>query len=733
MLRLFILLIFLLDTALASSLVTNLIEPVGYFSGRNEELKKLGAYLSQYKKASVVGLSGIGKSQLVRKYAYENKENYSLIWFFDSNLNLDRQFSALAREINAKNNNNHNLLLPEGENSKQAILDYISSKKNILIIFDNLKIAHNSIVHDFIKLEHNGHILFCSQDAETLPNVIKLANLSNIESSETIKKIITKRTEYEKQRLNEVLKGYPLLISQAAFLLNNDEYLTIEDYISSFHSNQKMIDDHVNIVLQNLSFLAKSLLYKLILIDQRFSWNCINRINEDTNIYYLQELTRFGLVNYVGLENNIKIFELHDAIKNSLLKNASPNSIVSNIESMITSVHNSLPKRSLIRYKLFLEDSTILNAIERLEQNAILYKVYFYNILTLTRHRLVFSIFSRDNNTLDLIHEWFQSYDYKSDPYKIQSVLHKVSYSECIFMLGLNDFIFKQNVEKGYEQIKLAQNIIEKLPGEENLKISIYGQLAQYYVDIGNLEDADASLKKMIVIKTEYPEIELSLRLYHLINAKIFLNNAQYEKALKEIELCLEQEKNKILLNNTFYTGTYLLQARIFSRMRNYQKAKEISLRIYKQPNFKNQDNDLIALTFIELSNAELGLNENSSVALNFAEQANEILRNNKSRNKDIVYSRDTYLADAIVARANVLSSIGNTQKALEEYLIAEVIYYNKYKLNMKNIDDVSYMYYNAALASKYIDNHVWFTKFRNKHLKYFGPNHKRSKMLDQF
>ena len=74
---------------------------------------------------------------------------------------------------------------------------------------------------------------------------------------------------------------------------------------------------------------------------------------------------------------------------------------------------------------------------------------------------------------------------------------------------------------------------------------------------------------------------------------------------------------------------------------------------------------------------------------------------------------------------------MGYFQKALEEYLLAEVIYYNKYKFNMKNIDDISYMYYNAALAGKSIETNVWFTQFRNKHLKYFGLSHKRSIELD--
>jgi tetratricopeptide (TPR) repeat protein len=256
--------------------------------------------------------------------------------------------------------------------------------------------------------------------------------------------------------------------------------------------------------------------------------------------------------------------------------------------------------------------------------------------------------------------------------------------------------------------------------------------LAQYYVDIGDLKNAEESLQKMLLLKTKYPEIELSPRLYYLVNSKIYLNNGQYEFALKEIEYCLGIEENKIILNNTFLYGTYLLQARILNRMKNYNKAKEICLKIYKQSTFTKLDSDLIALTYIELSTAELGLNSINNDAFNYAEQAYKLLKNNKIRNNDILHSRDTYLADAIVAKSNALSSVGKPQQAIEGYLVAEVIYYNKYKNNMKNIDDISYMYYNAALAGKNMKtNSIWFTQFHNKHLKYFGQNHQRSKELD--
>ncbi|WP_341749545.1 hypothetical protein [Candidatus Tisiphia endosymbiont of Sialis lutaria] len=43
-----------------------------------------------------------------------------------------------------------------------------------LLVFDNLKISENKKVQEFVDWEHNGQVIFCSQDSEILPNIIKM-------------------------------------------------------------------------------------------------------------------------------------------------------------------------------------------------------------------------------------------------------------------------------------------------------------------------------------------------------------------------------------------------------------------------------------------------------------------------------------------------------------------------------------------------------------------------------
>lgn len=75
-----------IPNSLASTKVFNLIVPVTYFVDHVAEIKLLKDYLKSHRKVSIVGLSGMGKTQIARMYAYENKEVYKLIWFFDCNL-----------------------------------------------------------------------------------------------------------------------------------------------------------------------------------------------------------------------------------------------------------------------------------------------------------------------------------------------------------------------------------------------------------------------------------------------------------------------------------------------------------------------------------------------------------------------------------------------------------------------------------------------------------------------
>ena len=163
------------NSTFANERISNLVIPVSYFVDHVKQLDDIKNNLNKYRQASIVGTSGIGKTQLARTYAYENQNQYSLIWFFDCNLDINHEFVKLAKQLNQTVNAG---LSEEPKQSQKAVLDYLTHKDKWLLIFDNLKIGDNKKVKDLVEWEHNGHVIFASQEKGIIPHVIQLKNFN---------------------------------------------------------------------------------------------------------------------------------------------------------------------------------------------------------------------------------------------------------------------------------------------------------------------------------------------------------------------------------------------------------------------------------------------------------------------------------------------------------------------------------------------------------------------------
>jgi len=134
------------NKAFANPKISNLITPVSYFVNHLHELHKLSNNLSKYRKTSLIGTSGIGKTQLARTYSYENNDKYNLIWFFDCNLDVNVGFVRLAKQLNKINNANISV---DAHLARQEVIGYLTNQKGWLLVFDNLKIGENHKVQDY--------------------------------------------------------------------------------------------------------------------------------------------------------------------------------------------------------------------------------------------------------------------------------------------------------------------------------------------------------------------------------------------------------------------------------------------------------------------------------------------------------------------------------------------------------------------------------------------------------
>ncbi|HJD66501.1 MAG TPA: hypothetical protein LFV91_05660 [Rickettsia endosymbiont of Bembidion nr. Transversale] len=265
----------------------------------------------------------MGKTQIARMYAYDkdNKADYDIIWFIDCNLDIDGQLVNLAKAINIKANT---AVVSENINVvRKELMTYLTSKNRWLLVFDNLKIGQNKKVANFINWEHNGNILFCSQDSESLPNIVKISAFEEKESKMLVENILESNNPESIEFLVQEFKGYPILMVQGSQILNQVQGLSLNEYKKKIQEADDKIKLNITLAISELSPSAQKLLNEIALINnQSFSKEFLSSITSDKDhldddIY---NISKFALITNIEPNENNPIFEMHDVIVEKILQ-----------------------------------------------------------------------------------------------------------------------------------------------------------------------------------------------------------------------------------------------------------------------------------------------------------------------------------------------------------------------------------------------------------------------------
>ncbi|WP_341758122.1 hypothetical protein [Candidatus Tisiphia endosymbiont of Ditula angustiorana] len=346
--------------------ISNLITPVSYFVNHEKQLKILKDILSKYRQASIVGTSGIGKTQFVRMYAYENKNNCNIIWFFDCNLDLNEEFVKLAKQLNSIKKTK----IPEDVTSaKKEVISYLTHSNKWLLVFDNLKVNGNNKVQDLIDWEHNSNVIFCSQDSENLPNTIEMTLFDKATTIELANNLLDNKDKNDIKFLIESFSGYPILIVQGTQLLNKVKGLDREEYKKKVYQSADKIAINISMAIKELKPSAVKLLNKIALLNnQSFSKQLLTIITDsketlDDDIY---QLSKFLLISNIDPNENNPIFEMHDVVANKIMEiNGNKNNQI--LENIIS----KLPKpKGIQSEQLWRTAKTIPDNLEVLLQNS---------------------------------------------------------------------------------------------------------------------------------------------------------------------------------------------------------------------------------------------------------------------------------------------------------------------------------------------------------------------------
>jgi hypothetical protein len=165
---------------------------------------------------------------------------------------------------------------------QKEVMNYLYNQDKWLLVFDNLKISENKKVQEFVDWEHNGHVIFCSQDSEILPNVVKMTTFERSDAITLANNILENHESKLAEFLSKEFAGYPILIVQGAQLLNNVQGLNSKGYKDKIQQSTDRIKLNITLAINELKPSAKNLLNKIALINnQGFSKELLSFITDD--------------------------------------------------------------------------------------------------------------------------------------------------------------------------------------------------------------------------------------------------------------------------------------------------------------------------------------------------------------------------------------------------------------------------------------------------------------------
>ncbi|KAK3905061.1 hypothetical protein C8A05DRAFT_41968 [Staphylotrichum tortipilum] len=215
------------------------------FVGRDRTLDTLKAMLFVHKecqKATIVGLGGVGKTQVALQLAYWTKKHrpdFSIFWVPAlSNATFEQAFTAIARKLPIQSGG-------EDDDLKESVRRYLSSKTAgpWLLVVDNADdrdLLFGSAdmpggINEYLPESDDGVTLFTTRSREVAVSVtgsdmIELRAMDPPEAADYLEKLLIVGSKAGAAELLKELRYLPLAITQAAAYLNKTQ-VPIPEYL----------------------------------------------------------------------------------------------------------------------------------------------------------------------------------------------------------------------------------------------------------------------------------------------------------------------------------------------------------------------------------------------------------------------------------------------------------------------------------------------------------------------
>ncbi|MCC8371606.1 MAG: tetratricopeptide repeat protein [Rickettsia endosymbiont of Pseudomimeciton antennatum] len=730
-----LILLILPHNSFAQQQISNFVTPVTYFVNHVKQLNLLKNYLIKYRQASIIGTSGVGKTQLARMYSYENKNNYELIWFIDCNLDINEELLKLVKAINSTTKSN---LIPEDiKLIRKEVMSHLSNQDKWLLIFDNLKINENKKVQEFVDWEHNGHVIFCSQDSEILPNIVKMTAFEKSDVITLANNILENNDPKIVKFLSEEFAGYPILIVQGAQLLNNVQGLDITEYKQEIQQSVDKIKLNIILVINQLKPSAKELLNKIALINnQGFSKELLSFIIDDKNTIDegLYQLSKFALISNIDPHETNPVFEMHDVIAQKIAEINGNSNNKAYLEDIVTKLVGCVPK-SVVKAQLFRKTKTMSENLEILARNAEKYNANIYKLMALNLQLMLQYYNSLNYSNLEKKVQWFNKVEQK-EKFKLRLMNNdeKYTYADYIYLIG-GYHVSYFNYKTAMEYFIKAKEIFEYVKGYEHLKWSLFFNLAICNITLGQIQEAEENIQIIEKMFDEGFTDKSDIACIYAAKAWSLFVQGKYIESLEQNTKTIEAYiKNGINPDDPFLMTAYIFKAELLNYLKEYQQAYTQLKQLYNlYKSSQKESPEILGRIYTEMARSELGW-DSLDQASNHINQAISIFLADERRNpKGADYLEDSNLALSYVVQGDILFAQDSIKEAIKSYNKAYTIYYYLYRDNRKNVAQMSYLYSQGAKASCKAKNLHSYKFFGKPQVKEFGINHPNTASMFEY
>lgn len=719
---------------------------------RGDILKQIESQL-EGKILTLVGITGIGKTQLAKEYAHTSYKKYDIIWWLDASEDLDPQFKEFSLAWNSKMKGE---LIPTEHLSSKALVNCVKDKlrttsKKWLLVFDNASNKDN--IRQYFPETHGKssmHILVTSQDQTTWSTVFPIKKLVRAESIELVQRIVGQKAEEKGTNdLAELLGDLPLALSQAAAYLKSCPSLTVQEYIRLFKVAHKRIwEDETKLVAQYGESLME---YKKTSVTA-LKLSIAEIVKESQEAHDLLLFISFLAPNQIPYSLLKKFLETNKS-------NGLPDQVISVLEKRLFIHRDDTHESKDFSYGIHEMLQLIArDSLDGKQKNTLIARASdpFLALLDTRAQRdekiswenafqhvkkLVDFAEEEISRSVELLKLRILFLDYllgdKRDLQEGEKQLKVVE--DTLEKRPLNNFFYKAlyHINKGnflvwgkadyfpaFSHQRRALKLLEGVEQDADQRLRALTQLAQYSLLEGDIKNAKTYLEQGEVLADRAQDI-LMRALYHYGKAFYSIFTTAYEVGLKEIEIALDLINKSYPCPSMTFT-TELLKAEILLKMGRLEDTYKQSSESFKkaQVYFQDTKNMFCAKAMMLMATSMPDRHKPESKALDLLQSASlifeELSKDSKSKHRQQAWS--------YVLAGDIHVSREEWKIAYENYKQAETVYDTIYK--SKELDDYSLLYMKLAfLGTKIKDDEIKHT-YVKKHVSTFGLDHSRTKEI---